>query len=83
MLNLVALILLFPLIGTAINGLIGKRLRKETVGYVACGAIGLSFLSQYLYSLDFFSCRLMRACLRNNCLAGLSPVLSNLRLVCR
>ena len=48
MLNLVALILLFPLIGTAINGLIGKRLRKETVGYVACGAIGLSFFVSIL-----------------------------------
>src|SRR3989339_616076 len=48
MLNLVALVLLFPLIGTAINGLIGKRLRKETVGYVACGAIGLSFLISIL-----------------------------------
>ena len=48
MLNLVALILLFPIVGTAINGLIGKRLRKETVGYVACGAIGLSFLISIL-----------------------------------
>ena len=48
MLNLVALILLFPLIGTAINGLIGKNLRKETVGYVACGAIGLSFFVSIL-----------------------------------
>lgn len=48
MLNLVALILLFPLIGTAINGLAGKRLRKETVGYVACGAIGLSFFVSIL-----------------------------------
>lgn len=48
MLNLVALILLFPLIGTAINGLIGKRLRKENVGYIACGAIGLSFLVSLL-----------------------------------
>ena len=35
MLNLVALILLFPLIGTSINGLFGKGLRKETVEYVA------------------------------------------------
>ena len=48
MLNLVALILLFPLIGTAINGLLGKRLKKETVGYIACGAIGLSFLVSIL-----------------------------------
>ncbi|MBV6517646.1 MAG: NADH-quinone oxidoreductase subunit L [Candidatus Brocadia sp.] len=48
MLNLVSLILLFPLIGSAINGLAGKRLRKETVGYLACGAIGLSFLVSIL-----------------------------------
>jgi NADH-quinone oxidoreductase subunit L len=44
MLNTVVLVLLFPLIGTIINGLIGKNLRKETVGYIACGAVGLSFL---------------------------------------
>ncbi|MEP9411050.1 MAG: NADH-quinone oxidoreductase subunit L [Candidatus Brocadia sp.] len=43
MLNLVGLILLFPLIGAVINGIIGKKLRKETVGYIACGSIGLSF----------------------------------------
>lgn len=48
MLNLVGLILLFPLIGTAINGLIGKRLHKETVGYIACGSIGLSFFISVL-----------------------------------
>lgn len=43
MLNLVAFILLFPLIGSAINGFFGRRLRKESVGYIACGATGLSF----------------------------------------
>jgi len=48
MLNLVALILLFPLLGAAINGLIGKRLRKETVGYIACGSIGLAFFISLL-----------------------------------
>ena len=48
MLNLVGLILLFPIIGTAINGLFGKRLKKETVGYVACGSIGLSFFISVL-----------------------------------
>ncbi|MCF6155415.1 MAG: NADH-quinone oxidoreductase subunit L [Candidatus Brocadia sp.] len=48
MLNLVALILVFPLIGAAINGLIGKRLHKETVGYIACGAIGLSLFISIL-----------------------------------
>lgn len=48
MLNLVALILLFPILGAAMNGLAGKRLRKETVGYIACGAIGLSFFVSIL-----------------------------------
>lgn len=48
MLNLVGLILLFPLIGAVINGIIGKRLRKETVGYIACGSIGLSFFVSVL-----------------------------------
>ncbi|WP_347272999.1 NADH-quinone oxidoreductase subunit L [Candidatus Kuenenia sp.] len=48
MLNLVAFILLFPLIGSAINGFFGRRLRKESVGYIACGAIGLSFFISIL-----------------------------------
>ncbi|MCF6150360.1 MAG: NADH-quinone oxidoreductase subunit L [Candidatus Kuenenia sp.] len=48
MLNLVALILLFPLIGSAMNGLFGRRLRKESIGYIACGAIGLSFFISVL-----------------------------------
>jgi NADH-quinone oxidoreductase subunit L len=48
MFNLVVLVLLFPLLGAAINGLIGKRLRKETVGYIACGAIGLAFFVSVL-----------------------------------
>ncbi|MDR4508992.1 MAG: NADH-quinone oxidoreductase subunit L [Candidatus Brocadiaceae bacterium] len=48
MLNLVAFILLFPLIGATINGLIGKRLPKNSVGYIACGAIGLSFFISIL-----------------------------------
>jgi len=48
MLDLVGLILLFPVAGCAINGLIGKYLKKETVGYIACGAIGLSFFISIL-----------------------------------
>ncbi|MBM4053807.1 MAG: NADH-quinone oxidoreductase subunit L [Planctomycetes bacterium] len=48
MLDLVAFILLFPLAGSAINGLFGRRLRKESVGYIACGAIGLSFFVSIL-----------------------------------
>ncbi|MCF6157002.1 MAG: NADH-quinone oxidoreductase subunit L [wastewater metagenome] len=48
MLNLVALILLFPILGTAVNGLVGKRLKKETVSYIACGSVGLSFFTATL-----------------------------------
>ncbi|MGQ3685853.1 MAG: NADH-quinone oxidoreductase subunit L [Candidatus Loosdrechtia sp.] len=44
MLDFVALILLFPLIGSSVNGIAGKRLKKETIGYIACGSVGLSFL---------------------------------------
>ena len=52
MLNLISLVLLFPIIGTAINGLFGKKLRKETVGYIACGAIGMSFFVSILVFFD-------------------------------
>ncbi len=48
MFNLVVLVLLFPLLGATINGLIGKRLRKDTVGYIGCGAIGLAFFISVL-----------------------------------
>lgn len=48
MFNLVVLVLLFPLLGATINGLIGKRLQKDTVGYIACGAIGLAFFISVL-----------------------------------
>ncbi len=38
------LIPLIPLIGSAINGLVGKRLPKSAVSMVACGASGASFI---------------------------------------
>jgi NADH-quinone oxidoreductase subunit L len=38
------LIPLSPLVGSAINGLAGKRLPKSVISLVACGASGLSFL---------------------------------------
>src|SRR5215475_10820405 len=43
-LNHIWLIPLFPAIGFAINGLIGKRLSKTTVGVIASGAVLLSFI---------------------------------------
>ncbi|MFV1951345.1 MAG: NADH-quinone oxidoreductase subunit L [Nitrospinota bacterium] len=44
MLNYIWLIPLFPLIGFLINGFFGKRISKNAVGYIACGAVGLSFI---------------------------------------
>jgi NADH-quinone oxidoreductase subunit L len=37
-------ILLFPLLGVLINGFFGRRIGKKWVGWVACAAVGLSFL---------------------------------------
>ncbi len=33
-----------PLLGSAINGLLGKRLPKPVISLVACGSVGVSFL---------------------------------------
>ena len=38
------LLLLFPLIGVIINGLFGHRLGRRLVAWIACLAVGLSFL---------------------------------------
>jgi len=51
-LNLIAYVLLFPLAGTIINGLIGKRLSKSVVGFIGCAAIGLAFLVSILVFID-------------------------------
>ncbi len=50
MLDYVGLVPLFPAIGFAVNLFFGRRMSKKAVGFVACGAIGLSFLvSLYLF----------------------------------
>lgn len=41
----VLLVLAFPGLGALFNGTIGRRLPRNIVGLIACGAIGLSFLS--------------------------------------
>ncbi|MFQ6617938.1 MAG: NADH-quinone oxidoreductase subunit L, partial [Fidelibacterota bacterium] len=46
--NLLPLILLFPLIGFLINGLFGWRLKDRTVSIIGCTSIGLSFLFSIL-----------------------------------
>jgi NADH-quinone oxidoreductase subunit L len=43
MLKYLWLIPLLPLIGSAINGLLGKRLPKSLVSWIACGSAGASF----------------------------------------
>ncbi|MBE0644035.1 MAG: NADH-quinone oxidoreductase subunit L [Bacteroidetes bacterium] len=41
----VGLIVLFPLIGLLVNGLLGRKIKNETiVGIIGSGAVGLSFL---------------------------------------
>ncbi|MFQ5964623.1 MAG: NADH-quinone oxidoreductase subunit L [Candidatus Scalinduaceae bacterium] len=52
MLDLIGYVLLFPIIGTIINGLLGKRLNTSIVGIIACAAIGLSFLVSIIVFLD-------------------------------
>ena len=50
--NLIGFVLLFPLAGTVINGLLGKKLNKSIVGLVGCTAIGLSFIVSFFIFLD-------------------------------
>ena len=49
------LVPLLPLAGSAINGLLGKRLSKAVVTFVACGAAGLSFLVAAASVLDLLN----------------------------
>jgi NADH-quinone oxidoreductase subunit L len=55
MLDYVGLIPLFPAIGFALNLFFGRRLSKGTVGLIACGAIGLSFLVSLLVFVDLLN----------------------------
>ncbi len=51
-LHLIGFVLLFPLAGTVINGLFGKKLNKSIVGFVGCTSIGLSFIVSFFIFLD-------------------------------
>ncbi len=42
---LLALVILFPLLGWAINGTLGTRLPRRIVGLIGVGTVGLSFLT--------------------------------------
>jgi len=52
MLDYIGLIPLFPLLGFAVNLFWGRRLPKGAVGFIACAAIGLSFLFSLLVLID-------------------------------
>jgi NADH-quinone oxidoreductase subunit L len=44
MMNYLWLIPLLPLLGSAINGILGKRFPKSLISLIACGSVGASFL---------------------------------------
>ena len=45
MLESYSLLLVFPLLGAAINGILGKRLPSRVVSLIGCGSVFLSFLT--------------------------------------
>jgi len=45
-------IVVFPLVGALVNGLLGRRLGRRAVSLVACSAVGLSFLASLQAVLD-------------------------------
>jgi NADH-quinone oxidoreductase subunit L len=55
MLDYVGLIPLFPAVGFILNLFFGRRLARGTVGLIACGAIGLSFLVSLLVLVDLLN----------------------------
>jgi NADH-quinone oxidoreductase subunit L len=52
MFDYVWLIPVFPAIGFLLNGFFGRRYNKKLVGWVACSALGLSFLTSILIFLE-------------------------------
>src|SRR4030042_4286514 len=52
MFEYVWLIPMFPAIGFLINGFFGRCYSKKVVGWVACSALGLSFLTSILVFFD-------------------------------
>jgi NADH-quinone oxidoreductase subunit L len=55
MLDYVGLIPLFPAVGFAVNLFFGRRMSKGAVGFIACAAIGLSFLVSLLVFIDLLN----------------------------
>ncbi|MDR4498888.1 MAG: NADH-quinone oxidoreductase subunit L [Candidatus Scalindua sp.] len=50
--DLIGLVLLFPLAGAIVNGLCGKKLSPSIVGFIGCATVGLAFLISILVFLD-------------------------------
>jgi NADH-quinone oxidoreductase subunit L len=55
MLHNLWLIPLLPLLGSLINGLWRRHLSEASVGYIACGAVALSFLGSFIAFCELFS----------------------------
>lgn len=49
------LIPLFPLMGVLILGILGKRLPKSLIGFIACATVGLSFIASFLSFIHLLS----------------------------
>ncbi len=56
MIDYVWLIPFLPLLGFLINGLLGKRLGKNTISWVGCGSVGLSFLVSIGVFFELLKC---------------------------
>jgi len=53
--EMLGLILLFPLIGVIINGFFGKKMPDKAVSWVGCGTIGLSFAASVIFFIQLLS----------------------------
>lgn len=51
-LDMIGFVLLLPLAGSVINGLLGKRLSKSVVGIIGCVTIGISFILSFFIFID-------------------------------
>jgi NADH-quinone oxidoreductase subunit L len=66
------LIPIIPLIGSAINGLAGKRFPKPVISLVACGASGLSFIFALISFFDLLRFAPDQRLLLNSCFTWIS-----------
>jgi len=52
--NLIGLIIIFPLIGVLVNTFVSWRFDKKRIGWIACGSVGLSFLTALIFAIVFY-----------------------------